>query len=240
VGELRPKPLIPVFDLPMIIWVMANFKLTPEDKIWIVSQSRDELPSRLSQYLSRFRQNIEFIELDKPTDGAAISIKFALDKIDDSEPIIVANSDQYIFADTGEFVDSVRKQFSHGQILTMKATSNAWSYVGRDDLGFITEIVEKIEISNEATVGVYGWSKAEYAKSAIEHMISQNLRTNNEFYIAPTYNFMIRNGQSIVTKMIGSHGSEVFGLGTPEDLHRFIQLPVSYKESLTIRKRLNI
>jgi len=112
--------------------------------------------------------------------------------------------------------------------------------MGRDDSGFITEIVEKIEISNEATVGVYVWCKAEYAKSAIEYMISQNLRTNSESYIAPTYNFMIRNGQSIVTKMIGSHGSEVFGLDTPEDLHRFIQLPVSYKESLTSRKRLNI
>lgn len=46
---------------------------------------------------------------------------------------------------------------------------------------------------------------------------------NNEFYVAPSYNFLLNLGHKIDTLDIGDHGGNVHGLGTPEDLAMFLQ-----------------
>jgi len=50
-------------------------------------------------------------------------------------------------------------------------------------------------------------------------MIKKNIRTNNEFYVAPVYNELIQNGKKILHYPI----AEMRGMGTPEDLQRFIE-----------------
>ena len=43
------------------------------------------------------------------------------------------------------------------------------------------ELREKQVISNEATVGIYNFSKGSDFVSAADKMIAKNIRTNNEF-----------------------------------------------------------
>jgi dTDP-glucose pyrophosphorylase len=222
VGELRPKPLIPVFELPMILWVLMNFPLNPIDKVWIVSQRCDDLPLHLASYLNKLDLDVEFIEIDGLTEGPASTVSLALKWIPDDDPVVVANTDQFIYEDIGSYLQAVRFGHAPGILLTMLATSNAWSYVGRDPKGKVTHIVEKIEISEEATVGVYGWSRSRHAKESFFDTFSKDLRTNNEFYVAPTYNYLIDNNYSIETVLIGQHGIAVHGLGTPKDLEKFL------------------
>jgi hypothetical protein len=49
-------------------------------------------------------------------------------------------------------------------------------------------------------------------------MISKDLRTNNEFYIAPVYNEAISDGKKIVPYFV----DEMYGVGTPEDMNDYI------------------
>ena len=51
-------------------------------------------------------------------------------------------------------------------------------------------------------------------------MIRKNIRVNNEYYVAPVYNEMIEDGKKIVFKDVGS---KMHGLGTPEDLEKFLE-----------------
>ena len=232
VGESRPKPLIPVFDIPMIMWVLLNFPLNVSDKVWIISQKKDVIPPLLSNFISKFPFAIQFLEIDGLTDGPASTVHLVLKSLPDNESVIVANTDQFVFTDLSPFVESVRSGGADGQIVTMRASSNAWSYVGRDSTGAIDSVVEKIEISDEATVGIYGWTSTRDAKEAFSHTFEQNLRTNNEFYVAPTYNFMIKNGKKIETYLVGDHGVAVHGLGTPKDLSAFLDHPAAKTSAL--------
>ena len=50
-------------------------------------------------------------------------------------------------------------------------------------------------------------------------MIRKNIRTNNEFYIAPVYNEMIESGKTVMHYPI----AEMRGMGTPEDLKVFLE-----------------
>ena len=88
--------------------------------------------------------------------------------------------------------------------------------------GLVQEVVEKVEISDEATVGIYGWQRAKHFFDSFDRMVSVNDRTNNEFYVAPTYNYLIQQGLNVSAENIGKVEAKVFGLGTPEDLRIFI------------------
>ena len=222
VGELRPKPLIPVFELPMIMWVLLNFPLRSEDKVWIISQTKDCIPDAIRPLSSPLPFEVEFLEIAGLTEGPASTVNLVLKNLPDDEGLIVANTDQYVFADLSPFVDLVRSNSCAGQILTMHASSNAWSYVGRDSNGKINRVIEKVEISNEATVGVYGWATVALAKIAFEDTFQRNIRTNNEFYVAPTYNHLIEQGLKVETCLVGEHGKAVHGLGIPLDLDSFL------------------
>ena len=240
VGELRPKPLIPVFDIPMIMWVLLNFPMSSADKAWIVCQKKDELPSSLNSIVSKLSIDVEFVQIDGLTEGPASTVAFVLDNLGDSESIIVANTDQYVFSSLEPFVESVRSETTQGKILTMKATTNAWSYVGRDSNGRVDRVVEKVEISDEATVGIYGWSKVSYAKAAFQDTFENNIRTNNEFYVAPTYNFMLEQGLLVETIQVGDHGQAVHGLGTPEDLRLFLMSEQARRVAFNFKAMLNL
>jgi hypothetical protein len=49
-------------------------------------------------------------------------------------------------------------------------------------------------------------------------MISKDIRTNGEFYIAPTYNEMILDGKRVYPYW----AERMWGLGTPEDLNKYL------------------
>jgi len=120
-------------------------------------------------------------------------------------------------------VDQVRIGNSTGFILTMNATGTKWSFVERDrvSLNSIIRVVEKIEISEEATVGIYGWTKTNFFVESYKKMITANDRVQGEFYVAPTYNYLIRNKMIIEAIKVGAINQSVHGLGTPEDLDQF-------------------
>ena len=49
-------------------------------------------------------------------------------------------------------------------------------------------------------------------------MIEYNDRINNEFYVAPVYNWAIKDGKKIVISMV----EKMYELGTPEYLERYL------------------
>lgn len=240
VGETRPKPLIPVFDLPMIMWVLMNFPLATNDKVWVISQRKDGIPEAIRPFITKLPFEVDFLEIEGLTEGPASTVDLVLKSLPDNEALIVANTDQYVFSNLTPFVELVRSNSCDGQILTMNASSNAWSYVGRDSNGKISEVIEKVEISNEATVGVYGWSKASLAKKAFVDTFDRNIRTNNEFYVAPTYNFLISEGFRVETFLVGNHGAAVHGLGIPSDLASFLMIPIAKEIAIEYKLKLGL
>ena len=105
-----------------------------------------------------------------------------------------------------------------GGIVSFEATHPKWSFAKLGHDGFVTEVAEKKPISNIATVGVYYWSKgSDYVKYA-EQMIEKDIRTNNEFYVCPVYNEAIGDDKKIKIFPI----DKMWGLGTPEDLERYV------------------
>ena len=221
-GYKNIKPLIPVHGIPMINWVIGNFDLNESDQIHIIVKEGDQIENLRDQWFKRRKLNINFVIVNGQTQGPADSVDRVRSHLDLEIPLIVANSDQFVKAHLNEFVTNVCNSTSVGSILTMYASGDKWSYVARNSDGFVQKVVEKVQISNEATVGIYGWQKAKYFYDSFDRMVKADDRTNNEFYVAPSYNYLIKLGFTISAENIGKVEEKIFGLGTPEDLDKFL------------------
>jgi dTDP-glucose pyrophosphorylase len=156
-------------------------------------------------------------------------VLLARDLIDTDEPLMIANSDQWVDVNINDYLATMTRQGADGLIMTMGADDPKWSFVGLDSRGFVTRIAEKQVISNEATVGIYNFRRGRDFVRAADAMIEQDLRVKGEFYVAPVYNELIEEGARVVVHNVGREGAGMYGLGLPEDLERFLASPVSHR-----------
>jgi len=216
-GYTFPKPLIDVEGKPMIQVVVDNLNI---DATYIYAvQKEHRVKYNLDTLLNLITPNCKIVEVDEITKGAACTTLLAKEFINNNEPLLMANSDQFVEWDSNEFMYKMIEQKVDGGILTFKATHPKWSFAKIDEYGYVTEVAEKNPISDIATVGVYYWAKgSDYVKYA-EQMIEKNIRTNNEFYVCPVFNEAIGDCKKIKTFNI----EKMWGLGTPEDLKYYLE-----------------
>lgn len=224
-GYALPKPLIPVHGTPMIKLVIDNLRPSqPHRFIFLVLE--EHLASHgLASKLSDWAPASVHVPVAGVTAGAACTVLLARSLIDNDEPLMIANCDQYIETSIDTYLAA--NQGADGLIMTMFADDPKWSFVRRDFAGKVTEVIEKVVVSNEATVGIYNFASGRQFVAAADEMIARDLRVNGEYYVAPVYNVMIERGATIQTYAIGRVGDGMHGIGTPSDLDAFLIAPVS-------------
>ena len=215
-GYTFPKPLIEIDGMPMIEYVIRNLNI---DANWIfIVQKKHYDKFFLKTLLNNIKKNCKIIISDKLTEGAACTSLLAKDLINNNQSLLIANSDQVIKWSSDEFMYFFQNSKADGGILTFDSSHPKWSYVKLDNLNMVEEVAEKKPISRNATCGVYFWKKgSDYVKYA-ERMINNNSRINNEFYICPVYNEAIKDKKKIIIKKV----EKMHGIGTPEDLQRYL------------------
>ena len=216
-GYTFPKPLIDVEGDPMIKVVTENLNIKA-NYIYIVQKSHRE-KYNLDTLLGMVSPGCKIVEVEGITEGAASTTLLAKEYIDNDNPLVMANSDQFIEWDSTEFMYKMSETDCDGGIVTFESTHPKWSFAKVNESGLVTEVAEKNPISNIATVGVYYWKKgSDYVRYA-EQMIEKNLRVNNEFYVCPVFNVAIQDNKEIRTFEI----TKMWGLGTPEDLNTYLR-----------------
>ena len=216
-GYTFPKPLIDIEGDPMIKVVTENLNIKA-NYIFIVQKSHRE-KYNLDTLLGMVSPGCKIVEVEGITEGAASTTLLAKEFIDNDNPLVMANSDQFIEWDSNEFMYKMSETDCDGGIVTFKSTHPKLSFAKVNENGLVTEVAEKNPISDIATVGVYYWKKgSDYVKYA-DQMIEKNLRVNNEFYVCPVFNEAIQDYKEIRTFEI----TKMWGLGTPEDLNTYLR-----------------
>lgn len=216
-GYTFPKPLIEVNGKPMIQVVVENLNVDANFIFVVQKEHREKY--NLDTLLNLIAPNCKIVETNGITEGAACTTLLAKEFINNDQPLLMANSDQFIEWDSSEFLYKMNEQAADGGIVTFKATHPKWSFAKVNEMGLVTEVAEKNPISDIATVGVYYWAKgSDYVKYA-EQMIEKNIRVNNEFYVCPVFNQAIEDGKNV--RVFNIPG--MWGLGTPEDLKHFLE-----------------
>ena len=218
-GYTDSKPFIDVNGKPMIHRVIKNLgmEFTTDYKFIMICLQEDYDKYDFSEFDKVIGHNsYDVIILDDVTEGAAQTVLTAKHLINDDTPLMTMNSDQLVDWDV-ERLFEMCEQFD-GVIPCFYGEGNAWSYARTLDNGYVQEVAEKKQISKYATAGYYYWKKGSDFVKYAEQMIKDNSRTNGEFYVAPVYNWAVRDGKKVGIYMV----DRLYSLGTPEDLQEYL------------------
>jgi UDP-N-acetylglucosamine diphosphorylase / glucose-1-phosphate thymidylyltransferase / UDP-N-acetylgalactosamine diphosphorylase / glucosamine-1-phosphate N-acetyltransferase / galactosamine-1-phosphate N-acetyltransferase len=221
-GYEKPKPFIDVKGKSMIERVLENLDHPNAKFILIARQEHIDKEFELVEKIKN-KYNVIFISIDKVTEGAACTILYAREFINNETPLVLANSDQIIDIKLKDFIDDCKTRNLDGSIITFedKFKDTKWSFAKIDNYGLVEMVKEKEAISKNATVGIYFFKHGRDFVDAAIDMIIEGDRSNNEFYTCPTYNYLIRSGKKI--GIFNIDFQDMHGIGTPADLEKYLE-----------------
>jgi NDP-sugar pyrophosphorylase family protein len=222
-GYSKPKPFIDVKGATMIERVMDNLRLENGRFVLIALQSHLDAEPQVKAALEG-RPDLTFAPIDFVTEGAACTVLTARSHLDPEAPLLIANCDQIVDFECEAFVEDAVARGLDGSILVFKNKERdpKWSFAKLNAAGMVTEVKEKVAISDDATVGLYYFRRAGDFIAAATDMIVRNDRVNNEFYVCPVYNYAIRTGAKVGVYYV--EPDAMHGIGTPDDLNAYLEL----------------
>lgn len=167
-------------------------------------------------------QDYRVVMLSESTRGQAETVFKGLIGADvgSSESILIFNIDtfrpNYIFPEGLQNAD--------GYLEVFKGSGSNWSYAktanGDDDR--VIETAEKREISDNCSTGIYYFKNASLFKDAYERSLNDPLL--KELYVAPIYNYLIKDGKDIRINVINR--DEVIFCGVPQEYEDYLRLNI--------------
>lgn len=219
-GYELPKPLIDVEGKPMIQKAIETLGINGQF-IYVIREYEDNnLNNKLHETLNRITPDCMIFVTPKKTNGSAETCLIAQNFIDDEEPLIIANCDQLMEWNGANFIKFIKNNDYDGVVVTYESNDPKNSFAKLDENGFITEIAEKKPISNVALIGLHYWKHGKDFVQSANDMKTYEQDNTGEYYVAPTYNYLISKGKKIVNFHLNK--GEYIPVGTPDDLNLYL------------------
>lgn len=210
------KPLIEINSVPMIMRAIESLDLKG-NYYFVIKKSK--FSEELKSTIKNIKHKTNILEIEHQTSGPAETALLFLNHINNNEELVIANCDQIMEWNSQIFLNNARQY--DGAVVTYHATTDKNSYARLNRLGQVVEIKEKEVISSTSLNGIHYWKRGLYFVDSAKKMILANDKAKNgEFYIGPSYNYMIKVGL-----VVGIYHIPVemhHAVGDPEDLSKFI------------------
>ena len=192
------KPFINVEGKEIIEWLMMGIKsnLQNSDTLIFITTKHFEnklsVSNRIDELLKKNNISVKgriHISIDEVLEGPAKTIYEAKEHLQTTEDVTICNTDQFVvFEMPRNYLDD-----NHvGYIPIYLSRNEKSSFVKmKESNGKIESLVEKKVISNYASAGIYNFRSGAFLLKALEALFANNVKTNNEFYIGPSINYLI-------------------------------------------------
>lgn len=213
-GYSMPKPLILIDDKTIIEHSMASFIIPESCQLIFIVRTEHINNYHIDAFLKqKFGNNTVIVSVDGDTRGSVESVLKAKEFINDELPLAIWCSDVF-FGDGKTIPNNEKINDTLNYVYTTKANSPAYSYVKIDSNNYLTEVVEKKVISDNANLGYYAFESGKLFVKYANEMINSDYKSNGEFFLAPLYNLIIRDNIKVSYKEF--ERSHFFG--TPKEM----------------------
>lgn len=221
-GYELPKMLIKAKGKTLLEWSIDSLPLSLcTNMICIILREHEDkfqLSDKIkSIYASSFA--LKFLIIEQVTRGQAETVWLAKSLFDKQKDLVIFNIDTFFSSEN--LSNSLLRNDIDGVLGSFFSDENRFSFARIDENGIVTETAEKMPISNLALTGLYHFKNVDDFEETVSYHLENNIKVNNEFYIAPMYNYLIRKGK----KFIVDHAEKHDILGTPEELKLFLEKP---------------
>ena len=219
-GYNCPKYMIEARGKTLFDWSMDSligYNKNVSKYVFVVRKEDDSEQFIREHMVSYGIFNIEIVGIDYLTDGQATTCMLAIPYCDPDEEILVYNIDTYVEPNEMKYRDIA----GDGHIPCFHAEGEHWSFAKLDTDGNVIEVREKERISDNCTLGAYYFRSAVLYKQLYdEYYADDSNMEKSEKYIAPLYNYMIKQGMKVTISLVDVE--KVHVLGTPEELDVFL------------------
>jgi dTDP-glucose pyrophosphorylase len=227
-GFSQPKPLINILGESMIKRVLSPF-IKSQQKFTFILITRDNATPEYQQLLLELRNTflntgIQFIlkQINYLTDGAVSTLLNARAYINNEESLLICDCDAIYDPIIFDILDGFIKTNADLDAVSVCFTDSSPknSFVAIDEFGFTTKTAEKTVISDLCCTGMHWFKKGSDFIEAAENMIQANDRTNNEFYVTPVINYILKLGLKHKPLLIPNTLYDQ--IGTPPDVIKYM------------------
>ncbi|MDB5287150.1 MAG: hypothetical protein JWR05_2099 [Mucilaginibacter sp.] len=214
-----PKPILPVNDVPMVI--KASLDLPTADKYLYVLLQQHTEQYDIKNIIKKHIPNSDFVILDKVTEGQACTCLFAIEQIEEDEDIMIGACDNGLIYNLERFneltktADVIVFTFRHNATVVTKPTQYGWVATNGDDISYVSvkKPISADPFNDHAIVGAFWFKSKAIYKQAVDRMMAENRRINNEFYIDECVNDAIALGYNVKVFEVDKY----ICWGTPND-----------------------
>ncbi|WP_439880647.1 sugar phosphate nucleotidyltransferase [Pontibacter sp. MBLB2868] len=191
----QPKSLVPVADNTILGHIIEKLlEAGIDDFVFIIGY----LGEKVEQYV---RQKYPAVKatfvVQEPREGLGHALWIARHTFEDDGSVLIMLGDAIVDVDLKAVIDAPTS------VLGVKKVSKPSLFgvteVGNDE--YIVKVVEKPKIpkSNFALVGLYKIIHPKQLVASLEHIITEDLRTQGEYHLTDALMHMIKNGEKMVT-----------------------------------------
>lgn len=196
----QPKALVPVAGKPILSHIVDYLIAGGfDDFVFIIGY----LGNKIEDYIKSKYPGIKstFI-VQEPREGTGHAVWLARDTVNPKEELLI------ILGDTIIDFDILKLRELKGSALGVKKVEDPRQFgvAEIDDKGMIVRLEEKPKIpkSNLALVGVYKIREAGLLMDALDHIIRNDIRHNEEFNLTNGIQRMMTNGEVVGTFPVGN------------------------------------
>ena len=222
-GFTNPKPLIEVNGLPMIVRALKCLPKALKNILVVRTDTLDinEFKKNIKNYFS----NVIIIEINKLTEGQAITCLLAKNYIPDNSILNIGACDIGVEFNINDYKKSLETFDSF--IWTYNNNNNVlkhphmYGWVKSNSNNEVEYVSCKKPISNNllqdhVVSGIFTFKNSSLFFKAIKKMIKQNDRVNNEFYVDNVFNYLDHVAGVMKLKKYSSWG-------TPGELEDYLR-----------------
>ncbi len=218
-GYKVPKYLIEVKGRTLLEYSLSSLPLSIADNIIFIALNEHIKNYSLNSYLKKIVPfKFQIVGLERVTRGQAETVLTAESLVAMNKDLIIYNIDTFFYSANLEktLLSESKKDGILGAFIDERPI---WSFAEIDtETNIVKKTAEKEVISKFALTGFYHFSEANFFFKAAREAIKTNNSVLNEFYVAPLYNSLIRQGLKFTLDFV----DEFIPLGTPEDLTKII------------------
>jgi dTDP-glucose pyrophosphorylase len=219
-GYTLPKYMIRVKGKTLFEYSMMSLPLNIADKlIFICLEEHDKFEVDKFIRCNINHKNIEIIKINKVTKGQAETVFLARHLVDYNDEILIYNIDTAFYSKKLSDILQQKSNAKDGVLgaFISKSKDDKWSFASLDENGIVAKTTEKEKISDYALTGLYHFRRASDFFNTAEKWIESDKQVRNEFYIAPMYNDLIKDGRRYVLDIV----DDFIPLGTPQEVRDF-------------------
>ena len=219
-GFKIPKYMIKTKGKTLFEYSLESLPLEIADKVIFICLKKHEeynVSSFIKEKVNHL--NIEIIMINEETRGQAETVYKCRSHFQKNDDLVIYNIDTAFHSNNLKNIllnNDLKKDGVIGTFID-KSNDDKWSFASIDNNYNIIKTTEKEKISNFALTGFYHFSRAHDFFETADNWIKNNKTVKNEFYIAPMYNDLIKNGNKYVLDIV----DKFIPLGTPEEIKDF-------------------